>query len=85
MMMVVVDASDRASAKYHVVLGQGAGLVGKHVLDLAEFFRNVQRSTFYSFVQFLIVELDVFVDEIHLAQFDDFNADVQRQWNQDLH
>lgn len=71
--MGVLHPCHSAAAKHHLVLRQRARLVGEDVLHLAEVLGDVESSALQVGVGLLVVQLDVLMDEVHLADLDDLN------------
>ena len=84
LMMRVLGSSDGAASEQHAVLGQSSGLVRKDVLDLAQVLRDVQGPALNARVQSLVVEVQVVLDEIDLAQFDDLDGHIEGDGDQHL-
>lgn len=82
--MGVLHPRHGAAAKHHLVLRQRARLVGEDVLHLAEVLGDVESSALQVGVGLLVVQLDVLMDEVHLADLDDLNRHKQGDGYQHL-
>lgn len=82
--MGVLHPGHGAAAKHHLVLRQCARLVGEDVLHLAEVLGDVESSALQMGVGLLVVQLDVLMDEVHLADLDDLNRHKQGDGYQHL-
>ena len=70
----VGDAADGAAAELHLVAGEGAGLVGKDVLDLAELLDEGGCPAEGGGVRRCVIHVKVEVDELRLLEFDNFHG-----------
>lgn len=82
--MWVLSTHDGASAKHHLVLGEGARLVREYVFNLSQVLCDVERLTLDLTVCFLIIEVYVIGDEEDLTDLDQFNGHIEGDGNQDL-
>lgn len=80
----VLHPKDAAAAEHHLVLRQGSGLVGEQVLDLAQVLSDVEGPALDPGVQLFVVQLQVVVDEVDLAQFHKLDGHVERDGDQHL-
>lgn len=71
--MGVLHPCHSAAAKHHLVLRQRARLVREDVLHLAEILGDIQSSALQVRVRLLVVQIHVLMDEVHLADLDNFN------------
>ena len=77
-------ASHSAPSENHLILCQSASFIREDILDLPQVLRDVQSPALQLGVGLLIVQLQVLVDEVHLAHFNDLDGDVERNGDQDL-
>lgn len=82
--MWVLSAHDGASAKHHLVLGEGASLVREDVFDLSQVLGDVQGLTLHAAVCLLIVQIGVISDEEDLTDLHQLNGHIEGDGNQDL-
>lgn len=80
----VLHARHDAAPEDHPVLGEGAGLVGEDVLDLAQVLGDVERPALQLGARLGVMQLHVLVDEVHLAHLDDLDGHVQGDGDQNL-
>ena len=80
----VVEATDGAAAKHHLIFGERSRLVGEDVLDLPEVLVDVERPALEGLVSGLVVHGTVPVDEVHLDELHYLQGHVQGDWNNDL-
>lgn len=83
-LMRVFHPEDTAAAEHHLVLCQSSRLIGEQVLDLTQVLSDVEGPALDPGVQLLVVQGQVVVDEVDLAQFHDLNGHVQRNGDQHL-
>lgn len=72
---------DRTLFEFHDVLSQSSGLVTEDVLDLTKIVRDVPSLWYTRVVQRSVVHVDVLINEEGLNGLDDFDRDVERDWN----
>lgn len=82
--MRIFYARHSAPSENHLILSQRAGFVREDILDLPQVLRDVQSPALQLGVGLLVVQLQVLVDEVHLAHLDDLDGDVERNGDQDL-
>lgn len=80
----ILHAEDAAAAEHHLVLRQGSRLVGEQVLDLAQVLGDVEGPALDPGVQLLVVQVQVVVDEVDLAQLHKLDGHVERDGDQHL-
>lgn len=83
--MRVLDSCHITAAKHHLVFRERAGFIRENVLHLAKVFCDVQSPALEVRVCFLIVQLHVLMDKVHLAYLHYFNGNKERDWDQHLH
>ena len=74
----IVPAAHRAAAEHHLVLCQSPGLVGEDVLDLAQVLGDVESPGQERSVGWLVVHVQVPVEEIDLDDLDYLDGYVER-------
>lgn len=82
--MRIFNSIDTAAAKHHLVLCQSSRLIREQILDLTQVLGDVEGPALDPAVQLLIVQGEVIVNEIDLAQFHNLNGHVERDGNQHL-
>ena len=78
----VGGAADGAAAELHLVAGEGARLVGKDVLDLAELLDEGGGAAEGGGVRLGVVHVEVRVDELCLLELDDLHGDDEGDGDQ---
>lgn len=71
--MGVLHPCHSAAAKHHLVLCQRACLVREDVLHLAEILSDIKSSALQVRVCLLVIQIQVLMDEVHLADLDNLN------------
>ena len=74
----IVPAAHGAAAEHHLVLCQSPGLVGEDVLDLAQVLSDVEGPGQERSVGWLVVHVQVPVEEIDLDDLDYLDGHVER-------
>lgn len=82
--MCKLCAHDGASAEHHLVLREGARLVGEDVVDLPEVLCDVQSSTLHAAVCLLVIQVSVINDKEDLTNLHQLNGQVEGDGYQDL-
>lgn len=80
----VLDSGHGAAPEHHLVLGERSRLIGEDVLHLAEVLGDVQSSALQVRVRLLVVQVQVLVDEVNLADLHDLDGDEERDGDQHL-
>ena len=76
--LAVGGVAGREAAELHDVGGEGAGLVGENVRDLAKLFVEVGGLDARGHVVLKVVDVCVPLDELRLPELDDFDGDEER-------
>lgn len=71
--MGVLHPGHSAASEHHLVFRQRASLVREDVLHLAQILSDIKCSALQVRVCLLVVQIQVLMDEVHLADFDNFN------------
>lgn len=83
-LMRIINAKDAAAAEHHFVLRQCPSLIWKQVLDLTKILSDVKSTALNPGVQLLVVQVQVIVDKVDLAQFHNLNGHIEGNWDQHL-
>lgn len=73
-----------AAAEHHLVLCQSSRLIREQILDLTQVLSDVEGPALDPGVQLLVIQGQVVVDEVDLAQLHNLNGHVERNGDQHL-
>lgn len=73
-----------AAAEHHLVLCQSSRLIREQILDLTQVLSDVEGPALDPGVQLLVIQGQVVVDEVDLAQLHNLNGHVERDGDQHL-
>ena len=80
----VIHTSNGTSSEHHLILSQCSCFIREHKLDLTEILRDIESTASHGSVSFLMVQIEVIVDHVHLSPLDQFNRHIQTYRDENL-